>query len=85
MPPAAIAYSDATIPAHEDVLWQVMKTQLTLQTPGIAPSPLRVSVMLTTHLFMVLKTFNYAIERILANNRISIRMLLLHSSIGHVQ
>ena len=62
-----------------------MVAEFTLQAAPIAPSPLRVSVVLTANLFMLSETINYAIKCILTVCHISIwRQLLINGLICHV-
>ena len=63
-----------------------MVAKLALQAAMIAPSPLRVPVMLTADLFMLSETFNYTIKSILTLSSIGIwGQFLIKGLICHVR
>lgn len=69
---------------HENVLRQVMVADLTLQTPIVAPNPLRVPVMLAPVVLVMPQVLDYPVKRVLADMDIGIgRHLLTYHSDCH--
>ena len=63
-----------------------MVAKLALQAAKIAPSPLRVRVMLTANLFMLSETFSYTLKRVLTLSSIGIWwQLFIYGLICHVR
>jgi hypothetical protein len=60
---AAITDPHPTIPAKEYVAGQVLVADFALQTSVIPPSPLRISMVVTSDVFILSKLLQYAIER----------------------
>lgn len=70
--PATIAGPHPATRAHENVLWQMMVSYLTLQTPRVTPDPLRVPMMLAPVVLVLPQVLNYPVKRVLAEMDISV-------------
>lgn len=84
MPSTTIAGPHPTVSAHEYILGECMIADLALQGSSIPPSPLRVSMMLASDIFVVSQSLHDAIECMLAVCNIGmLRNLLIHSLVCH--